>query len=113
VGITFYLPTFPEVYYGNRVVVTGIIDSEKLKNPKLIAVKESQGFGSGVRNKMIAFYQEVLPQPMSGLTAGITLGSKGTLTADFWNRVKLTGVAHVVVASGTNVTFVAFFLMGY
>lgn len=43
---------------------------------------------------------------MSGLTVGITLGPKVTLTANFWNRVKSTGVAHVVVASGTNVTFV-------
>ena len=111
-GITFYLPVFPEVYYGDRVVVTGIIDGGKLKSPKLISIKESQGFGSGVRNKIIAFYQKVLPQPMSGLAAGITLGSKGTLTADFWNRVKATGVAHVVVASGTNVTFVVSFLMG-
>jgi len=111
-GLTIYLPVFPEVSYGDRVVVTGIVDKGKLINPKLISVAESQGFGSGVRNKIIAFYQQVLPQPMSGLTAGVTLGSKGTLTADFWNSVKLTGVAHVVVASGTNVTFVVSFLMG-
>ena len=111
-GLTFYLPLFPEVYYGDRIVVEGTIDGGKLKNAKLISVKESQGFGSGVRNKIIAFYQEVLPQPIAGLVAGVTLGSKGTLTADFWNKVKKTGVAHVVVASGTNVTFVVSFLMG-
>jgi len=111
-GLTFYLPLFPEVYYGDRIVVEGIADGGKLKNAKLISVKESQGFGSGIRNKIIAFYQEVLPQPMAGLIAGVTLGSKGTLTPDFWNQVKRTGVAHVVVASGTNVTFVVSFLMG-
>jgi competence protein ComEC len=111
-GITFYLPAFPEVSYGDRVVVEGIIDGGKLKNPKLISVSVNQSFGSGIRNRIIDFYQQVLPQPMSGLIAGITLGSKGTLTSDFWNKVKLTGVAHVVVASGTNVTFVVSFLMG-
>jgi len=111
-GLTAYLPAYPEVSYGDRVVVEGVVSSGKLKDPKLISVSGNQSFGSLVRKRIIAFYQEVLPQPMSGLIAGITLGSKGTLTADFWNRVKLTGVAHVVVASGTNVTFVASFLMG-
>lgn len=111
-GLKVYLPAFPQISYGDRVVVEGIINDEKLTNPKLISVKENQGFGSGIRREIIAFYQKVLPQPMSGLVAGITLGSKGTLTPGFWNRVKLTGVAHVVVASGTNVTFVVSFLMG-
>ena len=111
-GLRVYLPSFPEVSYGDRVVVEGVIDNGKLKKPKLISVSPGQSFGSGMRNKIIAFYQEVLPQPISGLTAGIILGSKGTLTSDFWNKVKITGVAHVVVASGTNVTFVVSFLMG-
>jgi competence protein ComEC len=111
-GLTVYLPTFPEVSYGDGIVVEGIVDEGKLKNAKLISVSGNRSFGSFARNKIIFFYQKVLPQPMSGLTAGITLGSKGTLTSDFWNRVKFTGVAHVVVASGTNVTFVVSFLMG-
>lgn len=111
-GLKIYLPAFPEVSYGDRVVVEGTVDNGKLKSPKLISVSPGQSFGSEIRNKIIAFYQKVLPQPMSGLTAGIILGSKGTLTSDFWNKVKLTGVAHVVVASGTNVTFVVSFLMG-
>jgi competence protein ComEC len=49
---------------------------------------------------------------MSGLVAGIILGSKRTLSPDFWNDVKSTGVAHVVVASGTNITFVVSFTFG-
>jgi competence protein ComEC len=111
-GLTVYLPVFPEVSYGDRIVVEGIIDNGKLKNPKLISDNQSQGFGSGFRNKIISFYQTVLPQPMSGFTAGVTLGSKGALTSEFYNQTKLAGVAHVVVASGTNVTFVVSFLMG-
>lgn len=110
-GLKFYLPLFPEINYGDRVVVEGIVTDGELSNAKLISVNTAQGFGSSTRNKIINFYQKVLPQPMSDLTAGITLGSKGTITAEFWNKVKLTGVAHVVVASGTNVTFVVSFLM--
>jgi len=106
------LPAFPEVYYGDKVVIEGIVGEEKLENAKLISIDPSTGFGSGTRKSIIDFYQKELPQPMSGLLAGITLGSKGTLTTDFWNKVKSTGVAHVVVASGTNVTFVISFIFG-
>jgi competence protein ComEC len=49
---------------------------------------------------------------MSGLIAGVVLGSKGTLSSEFYNQTKIAGVAHVIVASGTNVTFVVSFLMG-
>ncbi|EKE12791.1 MAG: hypothetical protein ACD_13C00142G0018 [uncultured bacterium] len=111
-GLKVSLPNFPEVYYGSIVVVEGTVDGGKLKNAKLLSVNSFVGFGSRVRAKIIDFYQKVLPQPMSGLVAGITLGSKGTLTGDFWNKVKSTGVAHVIVASGTNVTFVISFIFG-
>jgi competence protein ComEC len=110
-GLKIYLPPFPEISYGDRVTVEGIVDNGKLSDAKLISVSPSQGFGSGTRNKIIGFYQKTLPQPMSGLTAGTTLGSKGAITTEFWNKVRSTGVAHVVVASGTNVTFVVSFLM--
>ena len=111
-GLLIYLPAFPLVSYGDRVIIEGVVNNGKLENPKLISLAENQGLASGVRNKIIAFYQNVLPQPMSGLIAGITLGSKGALTSEFYNQTKISGVAHVVVASGTNVTFVVSFLMG-
>jgi competence protein ComEC len=107
-----YLPNFPNISYGDKIVIEGVVNNGKLDKPKLILVNQSQGFGSAIRNKIIDFYLAILPQPMSGLTAGTVLGSKGTMPADFYNKTKLTGVAHVVVASGTNVTFVVSFLMG-
>lgn len=111
-GLRVYLPLFPEVSYGDKVVIEGVVNGDKLKSPKLISVKENVGFGSSLRNKIIFFYQQVLPQPMSGLIAGVVLGSKGTLSSEFYNQTKIAGVAHVIVASGTNVTFVVSFLMG-
>jgi competence protein ComEC len=111
-GLKIYLPAFPEIFYGDFIVVEGIVNNGKLDSAKLISIGEGKSLGSGLRNKIIAFYQKSLPQPMSGLTAGVVLGSKGSLTSDFWNAVKKVGVAHVVVASGTNVTFVVSFLFG-
>lgn len=109
-GIKIYLPSYPEIYYGDKVVLEGVVKDKKIEKAKLISVSSFSGFGSKFRSRIIDFYQKNLPQPMSGLIAGITLGSKGTLTLDFWQNVKNTGVAHVVVASGTNVTFVISFV---
>jgi ComEC/Rec2-related protein len=111
-GLRIFLPQFPEISYGDKIVVEGVVNGDKLKFPKLISADPSRGPTSRQRNKIISFYQQVLPQPMSGLIAGITLGSKGTLTSEFFNQTKIAGVTHVIVASGTNVTFVVSFLMG-
>lgn len=116
-GLKIYLPLFPEVSYGDKIIVEGIVNDGKLENPKLITQKfmkagGSKTFLSGFRNSIISFYQKVLPEPMGGLLGGIVIGAKGSLSADFYNQTKNVGVAHVVVASGTNITFVVSFLMG-
>ncbi|MDP1710268.1 MAG: ComEC/Rec2 family competence protein [bacterium] len=109
--LKIYVPIYPEISYGDKVVLEGTVDSGKIKKGKLISVSSGVSFGANFRNKIISFYQSVLPEPYAGLIAGVTLGSKGALTANFWEMVKNTGVAHVVVASGTNVTFVVSFLI--
>ncbi len=48
-----------------------------------------------------------LPEPESGLAAGILLGVKGNIDPDLSQRLRTTGVSHVVVASGTNVSIMA------
>lgn len=110
-GLVIFLPLYPAVTYGDEVVVEGEVIKGKLQNPKLISVKESRGFLPKVRERIIAFYQRTLPEPHASLVAGITLGSKASLPEEFWNELKQTGTAHVVVASGTNVTMVAGFLL--
>lgn len=111
-GLKVYLPLTPEINYGDKIILEGVIDGDKLKNPKIISVGEGRFFLTNFRNKVIAFYQNNLPAPEGGLLAGIVLGAKGVVSRDFYDKTKLTGVAHIVVASGTNVTFVAAFLMG-
>jgi ComEC/Rec2-related protein len=109
-GLKVYLPLFPEVNYGDRVVVDGVVKDGRLDKPKLIDQKEGVST-SRIRGRIITFYQSVLPEPMAGLIGGITLGAKGAMPADFYDLTKVTGVAHIVVASGTNVTFVVSFLI--
>lgn len=111
-GLKVYLPLFPQIYYGDKIIVEGKVISGKLENPKLVGKVNQVSILSAYRNSIISFYQKVLPEPEGELLGGIVLGSKGALTSDFYNQTKLVGVAYVVVASGTNVTFVVSFLMG-
>jgi len=112
VGLKTYLPSYPEIGYGDKVVVEGIVRDGKLNDPELISLKSATGLLYRTRNNIIKVYQKSLPEPHASLLAGLTLGSKAGLPADFWELLKKTGTAHVVVASGMNVTLVASFLIG-
>ncbi len=111
VGLKVSLPAFPEIHYGDGVVIEGIVDGENLKDPKLISVSQNQSVFPKIRNYFSDFYNRNLPQPDASLVSGIVLGIKSSLPKDFWDSLTKTGTAHVVVASGMNVTFVAGFLM--
>lgn len=113
VGLKVYLPLFPEISYGDKIVIEGVVKDKELQKPRLRKLQTEQKGIFEIRKKLISFYNKFLPQPDSGLLAGIVLGSKGGLTNDFWEKVKAAGVAHVVVASGMNVTFVSAFLVNF
>lgn len=110
-GLKVYLPRYPEVFYGDKVMVEGIVEEESLKDAVLVSTEESSGVLYQFRKKFIEVYQGSLPEPHSALVSGLTLGSKTGLPDDFWEALKKTGTAHVVVASGMNVTLVANFLI--
>lgn len=113
-GLKVYLPAFPQIYYGDKIVLDGVVgrgvNGRELKDAKLISVDSLSVFGSGIRKKIIDFYQKNLPEPTSGLVSGIVLGSKTSLSYDFWQKTKDVGVSHIVVASGTNITFIVSFI---
>jgi competence protein ComEC len=111
-GLIIYLPLFPEVHYGDKIIVQGWVSGNKLLKPEIIDLVSSKGILFSLRGKIISFFQKNLPEPHASLLAGITLGYKSALPEEFWNNLKVTGTAHVVVASGMNVAFVAAFLLG-
>ena len=110
-GLKIYLPHYPEVRYGDEVVIEGTIQSDKLENPKLVSVVENKGALYIFRNRLLDIYKKSLPQPDAALVAGVTIGSKSDLDSTFWEALKTTGTAHVVVASGMNITLIAKFLI--
>ena len=111
-GLTVSLPLFPEITYGDRVVVEGKVENGKLVNGNLKVVMENRNWFYEFRKKIIGFYQKSLPEPSASLVSGMVLGSKASIPEKFWEGLKNTGTAHVVVASGMNVSIVAGFLMG-
>ena len=112
-GFKVYLPLYPEITYGDVIVVEGVVEEDKLKQTKLVELKESRGILYGLRKNLIDIYQKSLPQPHSALIAGVTIGSKQNLGEDLWEILKKSGTAHVVVASGMNISLISSFLVGF
>jgi len=112
-NLKIYLPKYPEVNYGDRVVVEGIVDGDKLSDVVLIDFKENTNFLYKFRRKLLTFYKESLPEPHFSLVSGIVLGYKSNVSENFQSILRKTGTMHVVVASGMNVTFVAGFLFSF
>ena len=108
-GLKIYLQKYPEISYGDRLEITGRVDNDKLVDVSFNILEKESVLFSSFRNKIISFYKSSLPEPYSSLLSGITLGSKNMPEA-FWEKLKSTGTAHVVVASGTNVTLLTSFL---
>ena len=112
-GLKVYLPLYPEISYGDQVVIIGEVKGKELVNANLVSVTESKNWLFKFRKRIIEFYRACLPEPHASLVAGIVLGSKSQIPVDFWQALKDKGVAHVVVASGMNVAFVASFLLSF
>lgn len=111
-GLKTYLNKYPEITYGDRVTITGTVNDKKLQNPKIEKLEtDKRGVLLDFRLKIIEFYKKSLPEPYASLVAGIVIGSKN-MPESFWQKLKDSGTAHVVVASGTNVTMTASFLIG-
>lgn len=112
-GLKVYLPLYPRIEYQDVVVVEGTVDLSKksLKNPELKSITKSNGYLTVLRKKLLKFYKKAFPSKDASLIAGVVIGSKEGIGESFWEKLKNTGTAHVVVASGMNVTLVASFLM--
>ncbi len=60
-----------------------------------------------VRRTFVASIKRMLPEPQSSLAAGILIDGKGSISADWQDKFIKTGLVHVVVLSGSNVSIVA------
>ncbi|MBI3985047.1 MAG: ComEC/Rec2 family competence protein [Candidatus Levybacteria bacterium] len=63
-----------------------------------------------IRQKIIANFKSNLDPVSAGLMLGIVFGIKENLPKEFLEDIQITGVMHVIAASGMNVTMVSGFL---
>jgi len=112
-GLKVALPAYPEISYGDYIVVEGTVRGEVLEGAVLLKQEERKTVLGKVREKLLNVYKKSLPSPHAGLLAGVVLGVKSGLPDWFWQALKKSGTAHVVVASGMNVTLVASFLVSF
>lgn len=98
----------------NKKRVVKIIDFPEIE---LVKIKSS----FSIHNNMLAvvyffrqnfkdFFDSNLPPVSSQLAQGIVFGIRDSINKEFYDELKITGVMHVVAASGMNVTIVAGFL---
>lgn len=117
------LPRFPEFNYGQTLHISGTLKKRLLTNEKIILtmsfpkvepVKKPQNpllaLTSLIRQKVISLFEKTLHPNASGLLLGIVFGIREGMDKAFSNDLRLSGVLHVVAASGMNVTIVGGFL---
>jgi len=68
---------------------------------------------SFIRGKISLFFQKNLPPSSSGLLLGIVFGIKQDIPGTFSENLRISGVYHVIAASGMNVTMVGGFLSAF
>lgn len=110
-GKVMYLPLYPRINYGDKVDIEAEVKDSQLVNAFLIDNKESAGFLYTLRQRLVGFYSSTLPRPHDALVSGMVLGARSNMPVDFWQKLTQTSTAHVVVASGMNVTLVSKFLI--
>lgn len=86
---------------------------ELIKNDKNLlsySFKSLLAVTSSVRQKLILIFQKSLPANLSSLLLGIVFGIRESMPKEFTNSLRVSGVMHVVAASGMNITMTGGFL---
>lgn len=130
-------PRFPRYRYGDRLALTGKIELPEnfeayeggpefdyvsylkkdsiryvMSRPKAAYAGEQDAdpvtrFLIWAKNSFTATVERLMPEPAASLVGGILLGENGSLPQDVADDFKRTGLTHILVLSGSNVTVVA------
>lgn len=113
---------FPQFHYGDTVRISGslnvkVLDDKKtfisMYFPKIEATKSPLAVFSSIRQKLISLFSRTLPLPLSSLMVGIIFGIKEQMPKEFMDNLRISGVVHVIAASGMNVTLIGGFISNF
>ncbi len=131
-----YAKKYPSFFYGDRVVIEGLLKKPKgflddrgefFDWPAYLAkdginsemiypkIEKAEGFsGSFFIRKLLEFknlfvrsLRANIPEPEASLSSGVTIGARGSLPYEMENDFRISGLSHIVVVSGYNVSLVA------
>lgn len=66
-----------------------------------------------IKDAFLARVSRVIPEPQAGLLGGLVVGAKQSLGKELLDMFRITGIIHIVVLSGFNITIVANFIMRF
>lgn len=128
---------YPAFAYGDRLRVTAVLESPEnfltydggpefdyvsylakdgvryvMKRSSVQLIDRNQGnilLSSliGLKSKFMGSVEGAMPEPHASLVAGILLGEKGSLPQDVDDDFRRSGLTHILVLSGSNVSVVA------
>lgn len=133
---------YPEYKYGDKVTVKGTLKLPEnfegengrefdyvnfLKKDNIFYLinwaeieKTGEGGGNIIKRKLFEIKREFLdqskkflPEPHSSFLGGLILGAKDSMGSELQEDFRKTGVIHIVVLSGFNVTIVAEFMVRF
>jgi len=127
---------YPVFSYGDEVEIVGILKKPEnfenengrefnyvaylakdgifyqMSNPKIKLVSRDKGnlvkeklFA--IKNAFLKSVQKIIPEPHSALLGGLVVGAKESLGKNLLDAFRKTGIIHIVVLSGYNITIVA------
>jgi competence protein ComEC len=124
-------PRFPEYQYGDRLRVSGLLQTPPefedfsyreylgrqgiyslIYRPQIVQIESGQGspFWAtlfAVKDRTRDAIARLVPDPEASLLQGILLGIRSGIPTDLYDDYNTTGTSHIIVISGSNITFVA------
>lgn len=122
--VTLTTPQFSDYSYGDLLDITGKVTAKVLSSkktvysiyfPKITKVTDASSLpyqaAGFVREKVQQSFGQYLDPEAAGLLEGIVFGISTNVPKDLKTAFQITGVTHVIAASGMNVTLLAAFLL--
>lgn len=134
VKILLTLPPYPEVNYGDRLSVFGVLNEPApqlrgsdfdWKNylakdniyfemflPEILSRQSGGGFWLkrvlfSVKHSFLDNLSKVLPEPHRSFLAGLTIGERTSLPEELEENFRKVGIIHLVVLSGYNISIIS------
>ena len=122
VPVTLVFSKNIQLSYGDDIIIVGKISKKVLKSTSVVTAiylpkikAKNTGFLpflNQIRQKIVDICEKSFSQAYSSLLVRILLGVKAPFSKSITTSFRITGVTHVIEASGMNVTLVGGFLLG-